>query len=222
VTADVPAAVLWDMDGTIVDTEPAWIAAESRLVASYGGTWTEEDGLALVGNDLLTSARHLRDRAGVPLPPEVIVDRLLDDVVAAVAAGVPWQPGARELLAALRERGVPCALVTMSYRRLADGVVAGLPPGTFAATVTGDEVSRGKPDPEPYLLAARRLGVPPQRCVAIEDSPTGAASAQAAGCAVLAVPHAVAVPPAPGRTVVPSLAGLGPADLAALAPAAVR
>ena len=121
----------------------------------------------------------------------MIVERLLDEVVLAAQAEIPWRPGARELLAELAERGVPCALVTMSYARLAETMTDQLPPGTFAAVVTGDQVNDGKPHPEAYLTAAARLGAEPAYCVAIEDSPTGVASAEAAGCVVVGVPHHV-------------------------------
>jgi HAD superfamily hydrolase (TIGR01509 family) len=213
---DLPAAVLWDMDGTLVDTEPYWIEREHALVEEYGGTWTDDDAHALVGNSLLVSAAYIRARGGLPLSDEEIVDRLLDDVTAVVRRRVPFRPGARELLEALHERGVPCALVTMSYRRLAEAVVEALPPGRFAAIVPGDEVRNGKPHPEPYLVAADRLGVDPASCVAIEDSPTGVASAVAAGVPTLAVEHIVEVPGGPGRTVVRSLEGWTPERLAEL------
>jgi HAD superfamily hydrolase (TIGR01509 family) len=152
----------------------------------------------------------------VDLPPAVIVEELLDRVVAEVGRAVPWRPGARELLLSLHAAGVPCALVTMSYARLADAVVRALPAGVFAAVVPGDQVRHGKPHPEPYLTAAQRLGVAPQECVAIEDSPPGVRSAQAAGAAVVAVPHVVPIPPGPGRVVVDTLEGLSPAGLARL------
>ena len=125
-------------------------------------------------------------------------------------------PGAARLLAECAAAGVPCALVTMSWRRLADAVIAAAPLGSFAASVTGDEVRNGKPHPEPYLAAAAALGVDPARCVAIEDSPTGVASALAAGCATLGVPHVVTLPPAPGLTLTGSLADIALADLGAL------
>src|SRR5690242_15101353 len=144
-------AVLFDMDGTLVDTEPYWIAAEYALVESYGGTWTDEDAHALVGNALPTSAQYIRERGGVPLPPEEIVDRLLDEVIAAARRAMPWRPGAVALLTELAHRGVPCALVTMSYARLANTLTALLPAGTFATVVTGDQVADGKPHPEAYL-----------------------------------------------------------------------
>ena len=221
-TEALPAAVLWDMDGTLVDTEPYWMRAEYALVAEHGGHWTEEQARALVGNPLPVSAEVLHRTGGVALPPEVIVERMLDHVVADVRRHLPWRPGAQELLGALRAADVPCALVTMSYARLTDAVVSALPAGTFAAVVPGDQVRHGKPHPEPYLTAARRLGVAPQDCVAIEDSRTGVTSAHAAGAAVVAVPHVVPVPPGPGIVVVDTLEGLSPAGLARLAGLARR
>jgi HAD superfamily hydrolase (TIGR01509 family) len=130
---------------------------------------------------------------------------------------IPWRPGARELLFALADAGVPCALVTMSYRRLADAVVSQLPAGSFRIIVAGDDVKHGKPHPEAYLTAAERLGVAPQDCVAIEDSLTGVTSAQAAKVPTLAVQHLVEIPPAPGRTVVTTLVDWTPQRLAGLA-----
>ncbi|GAA4971615.1 hypothetical protein GCM10023225_11650 [Kineococcus glutinatus] len=126
---------------------------------------------------------------------------------------MPWRPGARERLAGLRAAGVPTALVTMSYRSLAQEVVQ-LLPGAFDVLVPGDEVARGKPAPDPYLRAAELLGVDPRECVALEDSATGVRSAEAAGCRTVAVPHLVPVPAAPGRSRVRSLADV---DLAVLA-----
>jgi HAD superfamily hydrolase (TIGR01509 family) len=144
------------------------------------------------------------------------VHRLLADVVAHVGGDVTWQAGALDLLSALHRAGVPTALVTMSWRPLVDPVLAALPVGAFDVVVTGDEVDNGKPHPEPYLRAASMLRVDPTRCVAIEDSPSGAASAEAAGCAVLVVPHMVPVPDGPGRTSAASLEGIDVAALAAL------
>ncbi|MGN6608501.1 MAG: HAD family hydrolase [Jatrophihabitans sp.] len=207
------AAVLVDMDGTIVDTEPYWIAAEYQIVAAHGGEWSDELALSLVGNDLLVSGAIIRDRGGVDLPPETIVEQLLDEVIRQCERAIPWRPGALRLLRDLNADGVPCALVTMSYLRLAETVTRALPAGTFATLVTGDQVRQGKPHPDAYLLAAERLGVDPAACVAIEDSPTGVASAEAAGCVVIAVPHHVPIEPAPTRTVVDSLTELDPARL---------
>jgi HAD superfamily hydrolase (TIGR01509 family) len=212
----LPAAVLWDLDGTLIDSEPYWMAAEHALVGEHGGSWSDAHGRALIGNDLMWSAEYIRRESGIDVPPAEIVRRLVDDVPARVRADVPWRPGALALLGRMRAGGLPCALVTMSYRRLAAAVVEALPPSTFAAVVTGDEVSRGKPHPEPYLRAARLLGVEASACLAIEDSPTGIASAEAAGARVLAVQHLVPLVPGPRRQVVTSLAGLGLRDVAEL------
>jgi HAD superfamily hydrolase (TIGR01509 family) len=201
----LPAAVLWDLDGTLVDTEPLWMAAETRLAARHGATWTEEDGLALVGSDLLDAARIIEARIRSGLAPEEIVDLLVRELGEAMRRDQPWRPGATELVHALAAADVPQALVTMSYRAIAEPVIEALP---FDAVVTGDEVRHGKPHPEPYLAAARALGVDPVDCLAIEDSATGAASADAAGCVVLVVPHMVPVPDGPRRVRRDDLAGL--------------
>ncbi len=206
----LPDAVLWDMDGTLVDSEPYWIAAEFALANDHGATWTHADALQLVGHDLTDSASYIRERMGLTMSPADIVEYLLDRVVRQVTDEVPWMAGARELLADLGLAGVPNALVTMSYTRLVNTVVAALPPDTFGATITGDKVAHGKPHPEPYLTAARALGVDPSRCLAIEDSTTGATSAMAAGCAVLVVPNHVEVAPVPGLMFADSLVKLTP------------
>lgn len=213
--AVLPKAVLWDMDGTLVDTEPYWIDTEYALATEYGSTWSEEQALNLVGSALLDSGVYIREQMGLALTPHQIVERLLDGVIERVQAEVPWRPGARELLAALRESGVPNVLVTMSWRRFVDPVLAELPAGSFEATIVGDEVSHGKPHPEPYLAAARALNLAPEECIAIEDSLTGALSAQAAGCQVVVVPLHVAVPPEPGRVILNTLEDLTPHTLAA-------
>jgi len=213
----LPAAVLWDMDGTLIDTEPYWMAEEGELVARAGGTWTQEDAVELVGNSLLRSAEIILARTPVTGTPERVVQILLDGVVTRTRASMPWRPGARELLLECADLGVPCALVTMSYAALADVLLEDLPVGTFAAVVTGDQVAHGKPSPDPYLLAAERLGVDPRDCLALEDSPTGVRSATAAGVPTIGIPHVVPIPDVAGMVKVPGLAGLGLHDLAELA-----
>jgi HAD superfamily hydrolase (TIGR01509 family) len=206
-------AVLWDMDGTLVDTEPYWMRCEWALAEKYGGTWSEDHSLNLVGNDLLESGLYIREHMGIDREPAEIVEELLDGVIAQIELEVPWRPGAVDLLADLRARGVPCALVTMSYRRFVEPVLDALPPGTFAAVVTGDAVARGKPYPDPYLKAARLLGADPTACLAIEDSNTGARSAVAAGCTVLCVPNHVPILEGERRVFADSLVGLSAASL---------
>jgi HAD superfamily hydrolase (TIGR01509 family) len=214
--------VLWDMDGTIVDTEPYWIRAEKALVEAHGGTWTHEQATLLVGQALEYSAGQLQ-LAGVDLGIREIIDHLTERVTADVRAEVPWRPGARELLAALRADGVPCAMVTMSELSLASAVAGNLPEGTFAHLITGDRVSAGKPHPEAYqlgfdLLAADVPGLDKECVVAIEDSLPGVTSALAAGLVTLAVPHFVPLPADPRRTDWTTLEGRTPADLQGLLP----
>ena len=211
-----PAAVLWDMDGTLVDTEPYWIATEYAMAKKYGGTWSEEHALNLVGNALLESGFYIRVHMGIDLTPQDIVDELLDGVVERVRESVPWRPGARELLADLRANGVPCALVTMSWQRFVAPILEQLPPDSFSAIVTGDRVEFGKPHPEPYLTAAKELGVAPEDCVAIEDSNTGAKSGVAAGCVVLCVPNHVPILEGERRVFRDTLVGITTADLGKL------
>jgi HAD superfamily hydrolase (TIGR01509 family) len=196
------------MDGTLVDTEPYWMECEFELVEAHGGTWSHEHAHAIVGSDLHESGRYIRDHGGVDLPIDEIVNQLLDGVIARVRLDMPWRPGARDLLAELRAAEIPCALVTMSWRRLVDAIIAALPQGSFEAAIVGDEVRRGKPHPEPYRRAAHALSVSPRDCVALEDSPTGVRSATAAGCRVIAIPHVVEVPRRRGLRRVDSLTEL--------------
>ena len=212
----LPAAVLWDMDGTLVDTEPHWMAAEGPLVESFGGTWSHEKALQLVGLALEDSARVLQS-AGVRMSAPAIVELLTDRVLASLAeSGVPFRPGARELLRALREAGVKTALVTMSYRRMADRIIDLIDFDAFDVVVTGDDANRPKPFPDPYLKAAELLGVDIRDTVAIEDSPNGIRSAVAAGGAVLGIPLMVSLVGTGAHRILPTLDGVTPDALADL------
>lgn len=203
------------MDGTLVDTEQYWMAAEHRLVESFGGTWSHEQGLQLVGSGLEDSARIFQG-VGVAMPALEIVDTLTRDVVDQLKTqGVPFRPGARELLEELRVAGIPTALVTMSMRVMAELVVDLIPFDAFDVIVAGDEVSRPKPFADPYLQACAALGVPPRSSVAIEDSPTGLRSAIAAGTLALGVPHFVPLEGVGAAELWPTLDGVTTADLAA-------
>jgi HAD superfamily hydrolase (TIGR01509 family) len=174
-------------------------------MARLGAGWTEADQVQLLGGSLERTVRYLLAKATRPVPPDVVGEWLMSDIAGRVRrGGVPVQPGARELLASVAEAGLPHALVTSSERRFAEAVLASTGM-RFDAVVCADDVTATKPDPEPYLLAAKLVGVPPGDCFALEDSPNGVASAEAAGCRVIAVPSLVPVGPAPGRTVVRSL-----------------
>ncbi|HWJ85338.1 MAG TPA: HAD family hydrolase [Cellulomonas sp.] len=214
----LPAAVLWDMDGTLINTEPLWIGAETDLVTAHGGVWTHEDGLSLVGNPMALSAETLRNR-GVDLPVEQIVDHLNVKVAAGVAAATPWQPGARELLDELAAAGVPMALVTSSYQILSEPFAAVA--GCFDVIVSGDTVTNPKPDPEPYLTAAAQLGVPIEQCVAVEDSRAGIASALASGARTVGVEVFQPIAPRPGLVRVTDLRELDVQRFAEIAAGAV-
>ncbi|KGJ72652.1 hydrolase [Cryobacterium roopkundense] len=190
----LPAAVLWDMDGTLVDTEPYWMRAETELVASYGGVWTHDDCMLLVGSGLWNSASILQGR-GVDMEADAIVQWLTDRVQEQLAEhGIPWRPGSRELLAELKDAGIPTALVTMSVKRMARQIVELIDFPAFDLIIAGDMVTNSKPHPEPYLTAAATLGVDPAHCVAIEDSTPGVTSAVAAGTITVAVPHQIDLP----------------------------
>ena len=204
------------MDGTIVDTEPYWMDAETQLVSSHGGTWSHEQALTLVGQGLWHSARVLQSR-GVALGEDEIIDHLTDIVVARVRAnGLPWRPGARELLLSLREAGIPTALVTMSIRKLAHVVNDAIDFDAFVQVVAGDDVEHSKPHPAAYLRAAELLGVDPRDCVAIEDSSPGVASAVASGAATIGIPLHVPLLEDGSFAVWPTLAGRTVDDLAAV------
>lgn len=217
----LPAAVLWDMDGTLVDTEPLWNASQRALLERDGGQWTTELAHCLVGQALDHGARLLQD-AGVTLGVGEIIERTMTDVAREVSRSVPWRPGAREMLAALREAEVPCALVTMSHAPLAAVFAEALPAGTLEFLVTGDMVLHGKPDPEPYataldVMARRHEGLDPAGCVAVEDSLPGLLSAAGAGLATVAVPHVMALPEDPRWEQWTTLAGRMPRHLGLVA-----
>ncbi|NQX10280.1 HAD family phosphatase [Microbacteriaceae bacterium VKM Ac-2855] len=203
------------MDGTLVDTEPYWMASETALVQSFGGTWTHEDAMSLVGSGLPNSARILQNK-GVDLSVEEIIDRMTDEVIARLAADIPWRPGALELLTDLREARIPLALVTMSIGRMAAAVVDRMPFRAFDVVVTGDMVANSKPHPEAYLLAADTLGVDIAACVAIEDSHAGLAAAVSSGAVSIGVPHQLELSDEAPYAVWPTLADRSVDDISAL------
>ena len=211
-------AVLLDMDGTLVDTEDFWWEAESGLLAELGHQLDAADRQVVVGGPMSRVVAHLLAVSGVPLTPEEVGPMINDRFAELVGRGVPVLPGAVELLDELSAAGIPAVLVSASHRRIIDLVLKTLGAHHFAFSVAGDEVARTKPYPDPYLAAAARLGADPARCVVVEDSPTGVASGEAAGCRMVAVPSVTPIEPAPGRTVLASLQQVDVALLRSLVP----
>ncbi|MFD5829540.1 HAD family hydrolase [Lentzea sp. NPDC060358] len=205
-------AVLWDMDGTLLDSEKLWDIPLYEYAEKLGGTLSLETRESMVGTNVPTTMRLLFADVGVEPTDADLVDgaawisRRTEEVF---RAGLPWRPGAREALRAVRSSGVPMALVTSTERALTEVALDTIGRDLFDVTVCGDEVDGlNKPLPEPYLKAARLLGVDPVQCVAVEDSPTGVAAAVAAGCTVLVVPCDVEVPAGERRVFRDSLTGV--------------
>lgn len=214
-TAPTLSAVLWDMDGTLIDSEPLWLKAEQAMLRRFGLEMSPETSKLMIGSGLWQAAEHFRE-LGVPMSADDIVAEWVAHVGAAVdREGVIWRPGARELLGSLRTAGIPCALVTMSVRSLAERTASLLPEGSFSAIVAGDEVEHPKPHPEPYLLGAAALGVPVADCLAFEDSATGLRSAAASGAVAIGLTNLVDLSTAPSHDVWTTLAGVDAARLGA-------
>ena len=193
-TNTFPAAILFDHDGTLVDTEPVWAAAKVALAAEFGGTWTEQDTLDCLGLSMQFTLDRLRER-GVNLPDEEINNLLVAKVHETLAQQpVEFLPGIERFLSEVREAQIPAAVVTNATTSVARRTANAAPEGTFSVVIGNDETTHPKPDPQPYLLAAERLGIDPTQCVALEDSPSGVRSATAAGMRVIVVPGELEVP----------------------------
>jgi len=217
-TLSFPKAVLWDMDGTLVDSEPYWLLSESALAQDYGKVWTQENGHELIGKSLYDSSAILKDRLDIKdLSAQQIIDRLTDSVISKLQLSLPWRPGALELLMELKQAGVKTALVTMSMRRMALAVVEAIPFHAFDVVVAGDDVTHGKPHPEPYEKAAELLGLMPGECIAIEDSVTGLLSAEAAGCLPLGIVNLMPLEQSGTRVIRDSLSNINLETLRGLA-----
>lgn len=223
VTADpLPAAVLWDMDGTLLDTEPLWDIAMVELAARHGVDLTDELRAATLGNSSHDAIEKVLAAAQAPADDrdvDVEHNRIHDRVAELFAAGLPWCPGAAAALDLVSDAGIPLALVTNTIRELTVVALKTIGAERFTATVCGDEVAAAKPAPDPYRRAAELLGVDPRDCVVVEDSPTGARAGHDAGCATIVVGAEAAadglIPRLSRQTRRTDLIGLTLADLSA-------
>jgi beta-phosphoglucomutase-like phosphatase (HAD superfamily) len=197
-------ALLFDMDGLMVDSEPLWFEVEREFARARGGNWTEELGTACIGQGMANTLRMMQASFGFPV--DLVRDAsVIVELFVARVGELTLKPGFEELLADARSRGVPRALASSSARRLVEATLARFGVReSFDAVVTGDCVAHPKPAPDIFLEAARRLGVPPEACVVLEDSLAGVRAGRAAGMRVIAVPE-----------------GLPSAEMTALADAAV-
>lgn len=206
------------MDGTLLDSEKVWDVALADLASWLGGELSTRARQRMVGSSLARSVAILHADLGIEADPESSGAYLTERTAELFRTDLTWKPGARELLSTVRDAGIGAALVTSTHRHLTEIALDTMGREFFTVTVCGDEVRRPKPHPDPYLRGAELLGVDPTDCVAIEDSPLGIAAAEAAGCAVLAVPSEVEIEPAPTRTICSTLVDMSIADLAALLP----
>jgi HAD superfamily hydrolase (TIGR01509 family) len=212
-----PTAVLFDMDGTLIDSEPVWFDTEVRLLAEFGFELGPEHWGHVLGQPNEVSCKYLVGVSGIPLTWQQLNEKIEAAMVEQLSEGFELLPGAKELLVELQAAGMPTALVSASSRQIVDACIGAIGAHFFRYTVSGDDVQRSKPDPQPYLLAAELLGVDPADCVVIEDSRIGITAGSAAGCRVLAVPSAaVEVPDVPRVTRAASLDGVNLAYLSTL------
>jgi len=202
-------AVLWDMDGTLVDTEPYWLKSEQEFASRHNVTWELSDAEQFIGYSLYDTAGILRKKFNLQQKSDQeIIDELTTGVIAQIQEDLPFRPGALELLLELKQNQIPTALVTMSMTEMAKKVVEKIPFKAFDLVLGGDRVQFGKPHPEPYLTAAEILGAEPGSCIALEDSKTGLTSAETAGTVAIGIPHIASIPEQPGRILIDTLHGV--------------
>lgn len=206
--SDLMAGVLFDMDGTLFDSEKLWDISLEELATRLGGSLSLATRKSLVGSNLTETIELVHKDIGVEADPKESGEWLLRRTKELFVDGMEWKPGALDLITRVRDAGIPRALVTSTPRDLTDVALLNFPADSFPVVICGDEVTHTKPHPESYLSAAAQLGVDIHECVAIEDSPRGIASAEASGCAVVAVPSEVPVPPGPHRVVIDTLEGV--------------
>jgi len=206
-------AVLFDMDGTLINSEPYWLVAERELMLRYGHVWTDEDQAYCIGGPLPKVGAYMSSLAGGAEDARFFEEELIRLVSAQFLQGLEFMPGAKELVENLASHNVPMALVSASPRLLVDAALELLPVGTFKTSVSSQDVKVSKPDPESYLLAAARLGIDITKSLVLEDSKTGITSGLASGAVVIGIPHIITYPPSPRLHIRRDLVGLGLQDL---------
>lgn len=197
-------AVLFDMDGTLVDTEPLWLKCETELTGTYGYSWSESDQAHCLGGPLDRVGEYMSDLTRA-MSPEFFTNTLISLMADELHSGAPLMSGAQGLLKLFQSWSLPMALVSASPRILVDAVLDSLPGHGFQISISSDDVEKVKPHPEGYLSAASHLGVPIANCLILEDSLTGVRAAIASGGYVIAVPHLVEIGVGPRVEVVQSL-----------------
>jgi len=208
-------AVFFDMDGTLVDTEPYWLESETELMARYGYAWTSDDQRHCLGGPLPRVGRYMHELAQAETP-EFFESELVTLVASKFSGALHFMPGARELLDEVRLLGIPLGLVSASPRVLVDSTLSNIGSDVFAVSISSNDVGKSKPDPESYLLAANHLNVDISQSLILEDSLTGISAARASGAWVLAIPHIVSVNRDPRTRVVDSLVDLSLAEISSL------
>ncbi len=206
-------AVLWDMDGTLINSEPFWLIAERALMLRFNHQWTDADQALCIGGPLPKVGAYMSSLSKGAASAEYFETELVRMVAEQFATGLDFTPGARELIYAIAEADIPMALVSASPRLLVDSAIALLPAGTFITSVSNQDVRVSKPDPESYLLAAERLNVDIENSLVIEDSKTGIDSGLASGAVVLGIPHIITYPPTSRLHLRKDLLGLSILDI---------
>ena len=208
-----PQAFFFDMDGLSVDTEPLWLKTEVELANEYGADWSLADQAHCLGGPMSKVGIYLGEKSGRPDLAEWFSDEMVRRMAQRCSSGVSFMPGVEELLTEISALEIPLALVSASPRPIVDAVLNGLSKNYYHFSISASEVTRSKPFPDPYLLAAEKFDVDISESIVLEDSATGVASATAAGAYVVAVPHLVPIEPAPRRITLKSLENLTVTEL---------
>ena len=202
----LPQAILFDMDGLLVDTEPYWLETERDLMAEFGVEWKTSDQLFCLGGPMEKVGRYMASLAGDVQTSQWFANELIDRMARKFEA-ITLMPGIEPLLSEIATAKMPCALVSASPRRLVDAVLESLSTHPFHLSISANDVERGKPHPDPYLKAANLLEVDIQHSMIFEDSPTGVTAARTSGAWVVAVPHIAPVESAPRSVILETLVG---------------